>query len=440
MSGIAGIISKKSEKIAKNIFSANHQMRRRGPHDEGYILFSGKDVEICYGEDTSMESFGQKHNYYPKKDIKSTFENNYNIAFSHRRLATFDLSTNAHQPMCDESSRYWIVANSAVYNYEEIKKELEKLGHKFVSNSDSEVILKSYIQWGEKSLQKFNGDFAFCIYDSLKDELFIARDRMGVKPLYYTVCDGRFIFASDIKTIIASKLYRPQIDEEGLYYNFIYSITIRPQTSFKDVFAFKQGHFAIINCKTLDFKEFEYWDIPTGIQNLSMSEEDAISMVEEELFKSIQYRLKGDLKVGTHLSGGIDSGTISAMASKLMPNIKAFTLEYDKIHKANDEVEEAKATAQLNEIDHICHLVHTDDFKNEIQNMVQEFEEPYCSLAPAYLVSKIAKESGVNVLFSGLGAEEPFAEYHPPIFCRDFKMQTNHIYKNVYQVLTFNIS
>ncbi|AYJ78402.1 asparagine synthase (glutamine-hydrolyzing) [Aliarcobacter cryaerophilus] len=410
MCGIVGIISQKPNKIAKNIFLANNQMYRRGPDDEGFLLVNERNIDICYGEDTPLSSFKDNQAYYPTKNIKSTFEEFYNIAFGHRRLSIVDLSSHGHQPMCDESKRYWIVFNGEVYNFNEIKEELLNLGYLFVSNTDTEVILKSYIQWGENCLQKFNGDFAFAIYDNDREEVFLARDRLGIKPLYYTVQNDNFIFASDIKTLIASKLYVPKVNMEGLYHNFSFSVTPRPQTSFKDVYALKQGHYLKIDSKTLKFQEIEYWDIPTGIQNLSMTEDEAKEIVEEELKKSIKYRLNSDVEIASFMSGGVDSTIISAIASKYYPNIKAFTLGFNNFSKY-DEVNEAKATAKMHDINHIITNIEADDVLKYIDKMVLGFEEPYYGITPHLIAASIVREHDIKVTFNGLGGDELFAGY-----------------------------
>lgn len=411
MCGIVGIISQKPNKIAKNIFLANNQMYRRGPDDEGFLLVNERNIDICYGEDTPLSSFKDNQAYYPTKNIKSTFEEFYNIAFGHRRLSIVDLSSHGHQPMCDESKRYWIVFNGEVYNFNEIKEELRNLGYLFVSNTDTEVILKSYIQWGENCLQKFNGDFAFAIYDNDREEVFLARDRVGIKPLYYTVQNDNFIFASDIKTLIASKLYVPKVNMEGLYHNFSFSMAPRPMTSFQGVYALKQAHYMKIDCKTLTFDEIEYWDIPTQVQDLKMSENDAVNILEEELKKSIQYRLIADVDVGTFMSGGIDSTTISAMASIVHPNIKAFTLAFDKSISLYDELEEAKATANMNNMQHIISNLDADVVLNNINNMVLGYEEPFFHLAANFVISEIVRNNNVKVVLNGLGGDELFAGY-----------------------------
>ncbi|WP_321470624.1 asparagine synthase (glutamine-hydrolyzing) [Halarcobacter sp.] len=411
MCGIVGIIARKPRKISKNIFFANNQMYRRGPDDEGFILFNDNKIDVCYGIDTPMESFKDKQAYYPSENIKSTFGNSYNIAFAHRRLSIVDLSSHGHQPMCDESRQYWIIFNGEVYNFKEIRKELKEIGHKFVSNTDTEVVLKSFIQWKEKCLEKFNGDFAFSIYDIKRDEIFLARDRIGIKPLYYAFENETFIFASDIKTLIASKLYTPKINWEGLYHNFSFSMTPRPNTSFENVFSLKQGHYMLLDCKTLKSQIIEYWDIPIGIQNLSMTENEAVELLENELKKSIEYRLLADVDVGTFMSGGIDSTTISAIASEIHPNIKAFTLAFDKSISKYDELEEAKATANMHNMTHIISKLDADVVLNNIDNMVLGYEEPFFHLAANFAISEIVKNHGVKVVLNGLGGDELFAGY-----------------------------
>ncbi len=411
MCGIVGVISKKQSKISENILNANNQMKRRGPDDEGFVLFSANTVDICYGEDTDLKNFKDKQTYYPTKDIKSTVDNRYSVAFGHRRLSIVDLSSHGHQPMCDNDGNYWITFNGEVYNYKEIREELIDLGYKFVSDTDTEVILKAYLEWNTNCLQKFNGMFAFAIFNRQKNEIFIARDRIGIKPLYYTFQDDKFIFVSDIKTLIKSRLYKPEVDWEGIYHNFSFSMTPRPNTSFKDVYSLRQAHYMIIDTKTLKYEITEYWDIPTNIQNSYMTEEEAEELLEKELKKSIEYRLISDVDVGTFMSGGIDSTTISAMASKIHPNIKAFTLAFDKSMSKYDELEEAKKTAQMHNMEHIVSTLKADVVLNNIDNMVLGYEEPFMHLAANFAISEIVKNNGVKVVLNGLGGDELFAGY-----------------------------
>ncbi len=411
MCGIVGIISLEPDKLSENIFLANNQMKKRGPDDEGFVLINKQNIDICYGKNTPLDSFEDTQIFYPKADIKSIFGNKYNIALGHRRLSIVDLSPHGHQPMCDYSQRYWIIFNGEVYNFKEIRKELQFLGYTFVSETDTEVVLKSFIHWESKCLYKFNGMFAFAIYDKEKNKMFLARDRIGIKPLYYTFQKNRFIFASDIKTIIASKLYTPEVNWEGLYHNFSFSMAPRPMTAFKDLYSLRQAHYMKIDCQTLKYRDTEYWDITTNIQDNSMTENDATELLEEELSRSIKYRLVADVDVGTFMSGGIDSTTISAMASKIHPNIKAFTLSFDKSINMYDEVEEAKATARINNINHIISKLDADVVLNNLDSMVLGYEEPFHHVAANFAISEIVKNNDVKVILNGLGGDELFAGY-----------------------------
>jgi asparagine synthase (glutamine-hydrolysing) len=411
MCGIVGIINKKSKKISKNLLSANNQMNKRGPDDEGYVLFDNDNMDICYGNDTDLTSFKDNQNYYPNENIENTFNKNYKVAFGHRRLSIVDLSSHGHQPMCDNDENYWITFNGEVYNYQEIREELIGLGCKFVSDTDTEVILKSYIQWKENCLEKFNGMFAFSIFDKKNDEVFIARDRIGIKPLYYTSQNNTFVFASDIKTLIKSGLYKPEVDWEGMYHNFSFSMTPRPNTSFKDVYALEQGHYIKLNINSLKFDKTKYWDIPTNVQNDNMSEKDAQNIVEKELIKSIKYRLISDVEVGSFMSGGVDSTLVSSIASKIQQNIKAFTLSFDKSISEYDELDEAKATAKMCNLTHVISTLEADVVLSNIDEMVLGYEEPFHHLAANFAISKIVKENKVKVVLNGIGGDELFAGY-----------------------------
>lgn len=411
MCGIVGVVNQEPKNIAYGLIRANKQMYRRGPDDEGIVLFQGDKVDICYGADTPLNDFLDKQNYYPSVDALQLLDCQYEVGLGHRRLSILDLSSHGHQPMCDKTQRYWIVFNGEVYNFKEIRKKLVALGHVFISDTDTEVVLASYLQWGKDCLHQFNGMFAFAIYDRQAKKIFLARDRIGIKPLYYTLQNGSFIFASDIKTIIATQLYKPEVNWEGIYHNFSFTMAPRPMTAFHGVYALKQAHFMEVDCRTLECVQLEYWDVPTNIQDFTMSEADAVELLEYELKKSIKYRLIADVDVGTFMSGGIDSTTISAIASKIHPNIKAFTLAFDKSISEYDEVEEAKKTASMNNINHIVSTLDADVVLNNIDDMVLGYEEPFSNLAANFAISEIVKNNGVKVVLNGLGGDELFYGY-----------------------------
>lgn len=331
------------------------------------------------------------------------------LFLAHRRLAIIDLSVTGHQPMATEDRRYWIVFNGEIYNYKEIRKRLIGLGESFFGNSDTEVILKAYRYWGPSFVDQLNGMFAFCIWDDRDKEVFCARDRVGIKPFYYTIVDGWFIFGSDIKALIASGMYRPVVDTEGLYHGLSFGVAPRPLTAFKGVFSLEQAHLLSIS-KSGDIKTTRYWSMPVGVQDPGMKEERAISLLDEHLDRAIRYRLLADVPVGTFMSGGIDSTTVAAIAATKHSGIKAFTLAFQS-DKDLDEVEQAKATARMHDMEHIIFNVEDESILEQIDSMVVCYEEPFYDLSPNYVVSKLVAENNVKVVLNGLGGDELFYGY-----------------------------
>lgn len=411
MCGIAGIIDFKGESnqvtAIKNMATS---LQNRGPDDEGFLLFNNK-VTSFYGDHSSKNLKNVNLPYTPKYHIDTAQNIKSKVAFGFKRLSIIDLSYAAHQPMSDNDQKIWIIFNGEIYNYKEIRSELKSLNYNFYSNSDTEVVLKAYMAWGEKALQKFNGMFAFAILDTVKNEIFLARDRMGIKPLYFVNYNGRFIFGSTIKSIIDSKLYDPEINWNGLWQNYTFSIAQRPNTCFEHVSGLEPAHYLKINVSSGKINKTKYYDIPIGTQDLSMTEKKASDLLEEALYKSIHYRLNADVEVGTFMSGGIDSTTITAMASKLQPNIKAFTLGFKNKYSEYDEIFEAQDTAKINSINHIVHYASPKIIIDNIESVIKGYEEPYHHLPANYVLSKIVSEHHVKVILNGLGGDELFAGY-----------------------------
>ncbi len=387
-------------------------MQHRGPDDEGYVLFGSDFVESYFGDDTpeAGNEEGTTIPGYPFRHIRSAFGKKTYAAMGHRRLSIVDLSPRGHQPMTTPDRRWWIIYNGEIYNYREIANLLHKKGVSLQSETDTEVILKSYVLWKESCLQRFNGMFAFAIWDNLERSLFCARDRIGIKPFYYTIANGQFIFASDIKTIIASGLYRPEPDMEGLYLAMAFGIAPRPKTAFKNVFALEQAHWMRVHSDGSIRKE-RYWTIPVGTQNHSMSEDDAAHLLEEQLTTSIRLRLVADVPVGTFMSGGIDSTTISAIASTVHPGIKAFTLAYEDNAAEMNEVDQARATAAMHPMRHIIHQVKYKYLLDNLDEVVSCYEEPAFGLAANFTIARIVRNNNVTVVLNGLGGDELFSGY-----------------------------
>lgn len=410
MCGIAGILNFDGyvNQQLHHLDNMVNAMRHRGPDDSGMISVSNDyKVNTFFNEDTPQEV----REYYPyahhiQKGINySTF-----LSLGHRRLSILDVSPTGHQPMVDSDKRFWIVHNGEIYNFQDIRKKLERLGHYFRSNSDTEVIIASYKEWGENCLQHFNGDFAFAIWDHNEKCIFCARDRIGIKPFYYTIQNNQFIFASDIKTIIASGLYKPEPDCQGLYLAMAFGIAPRPMTAFKGIQALEQGHWMRVGLNGRIEKQ-QYWNVPVGTVQKNMKEQDAVELLNDKLLKAVRRRLIADVPVGTFMSGGIDSTTISAMASIEQPGIMALTLAYEEGVEYMDELEQAKATGRMYPMDHVVHRVDPSESLNDLITWIDGYEEPFHNLAPNHVISKLASQNGLKVILNGLGGDELFAGY-----------------------------
>ncbi len=379
----------------------------RGPDDEGYFLLDrAGHSRFYFGPDTPI-SARKKFNLV---DVRVSESIDAFLGLSHRRLSILDLSDEAHQPMTSDESECVIVYNGEIYNYIELQNELIGEGFRFRSNSDTEVILAAYSRWGKKCVEKFNGDFAFAIWDSKAKLLFCARDRVGVKPFYYFVSNSGIVFGSDIKTIIASKLYKPQVSPEGIYYSMAYGMAPRPLTAFKDILALEPGTTLTVNEKGRIFLD-KYWRVPTNKQNLNLSEQDAVDLLETALIKSTKLRMRSDVPVGTFMSGGVDSTLISALAHRESTSIRAFTLGYNHLNSIYDEVNEARLAADHIGIDHVVKKVDGIEVLPKIKEMVRLYEEPYYDLSPTLLISEEVKSNDIKVILNGLGGDEIFGGY-----------------------------
>jgi asparagine synthase (glutamine-hydrolysing) len=407
MCGISGIFNFNNNfTYVNSIYLMTCSMRKRGPDDEGYVTFSNNNKMSSYfGPDTPGRM--NRVNY---KNITDSLKDKTRISMGHRRLSVQDTSSLGHQPMSYDSGRYTIVFNGEIYNYKDIKNKLESIGHAFDSNSDTEVVLASYVEWKEECLKYFNGDFSFSIYDNVKDCLFCARDRIGVKPFYYLLNEKRFVFGSDIKSIIASCLYKPKVNPVGLYLAMAFGMAPRPITAFKDIHALEQSHWMIIYSNG-EVKKQKYWNIGSVTQDKSMSKADATYLLDKEIHSSIAYRLVSDVPVGTFMSGGVDSTTISAIASRYKPGIKAFTLGFDTKSLELDEISQAKDTANMCDIEHIISRIDVDSTLKNLQEWVLGYEEPFDGLAANYVISDLVKSNGVKVVLNGLGGDELFGGY-----------------------------
>ncbi len=338
-------------------------------------------------------------------------QNIYNddwVALGHRRLSIIDTSSDGNQPMWDESGRYCIAFNGEIFNYRELRQQLEAKGVAFFSHSDTEVLLKLYTVEKEKCLNKLNGFFALCIYDKVEQTFFVARDRYGVKPLLYVFDEDKFLFASEMKSIIQYGIDRT-LDYTSLYSYLQLNYIPAPDTIFKHVKKLLPGHYLTIVNKQLTIEK--YYDIPTE-QNYIINYEDAKKKLIELLDASVQRRLISDVPLGAFLSGGIDSSVITALASKHKPDLHTFSIGF-KDEKFFDETHYAKLVADHFKTEHTVFSLTNDDLFEHVSSILNYIDEPFgdSSAINVYILSKQTRKHA-TVALSGDGADEILAGYN----------------------------
>jgi asparagine synthase (glutamine-hydrolysing) len=330
------------------------------------------------------------------------------IGLAHRRLSILDLSVRARQPMSDREKRFWIAYNGEIYNFEEIKRDLP--GHSFDTTSDTEVILAAFREWGIDCLHRFIGMFAFALYDSLEKKLFLARDRLGVKPLYYYCHRGHLAFASELKALVKYPYFEKALDFQSLYQYLVFQYIPEPRTIYEHTYKLPPGTYLVAHDGIMEEKI--YWDINKPRESLKISESDYLERLEELLTDSIRLRQISDVPLGAFLSGGIDSSTIVAfMAAQHKTNVKTFSIGFRE--QFYDEAPYARKVADYLGTEHHELYVTPKDAYDVIPLLPLLYDEPFSdsSAIPTYLVSKMAREH-VTVCLSGDGGDELFFGYN----------------------------
>ncbi len=342
---------------------------------------------------------------------------NNKVALGHRRLSIIDLSEAASQPMCNEDSTLWVSFNGEIYNHAEIRSELEKIGgHRWkTDHSDTEVILHAFEQWGVDCLHKFRGMFAIALWDEKAKELWLIRDRIGIKPLYYTIYHGRITFASEIKALLKDPNQTRAVHEESFYHYLSFLTTPAPQTLFDGIKKLPAGTWLRVS-EDGRISEHRYWDVWDHTTPLtSVSEEEIAARILAELRTSVKLRKVSDVPVGVLLSGGIDSSTNAALFSEgENSSVKTFTIGYEGDHRSYaNEFHYARRMATEVDADHYERILTIDEFIEFLPKMVYLQDEPIAdqTCVPVYFVSKLARDNGVTVCQVGEGADELFWGY-----------------------------
>lgn len=343
------------------------------------------------------------------------------IALGHCRLSIIDLTESANQPMSDYSRRYSIVFNGEIYNFREIKENLTKK-YPFQTNSDTEVILAAFSLYGSDCLALLNGMFAFAIWDHFTKELFVARDRLGVKPLYYAQTPRQeFIFASEIRAILNSLQIPKKINFSGLYDYLLYQSVYSPQTIVENIFQLPPGSFGIFSAGKFEIKN--YWKIEEN----SLGEDfNSLAEVKKKvkylLLKSVERRMISDVRLGAFLSGGIDSSAVVALMSEVSENpVETFSVTFGE--KEFDESSYSNLIARKFKTRHCQIKLTARDFLNELPDALQSVDSPTGDGINTFVVSKATRKAGIRVALSGLGGDELFAGY--PNFLRWLTIRKN---------------
>lgn len=414
MCGINGIFSRKTGLDFISIGSRmNSLIQHRGPDDEGIVVFS-EDKAFPKGTPKSVKK-EEGVNYL---EFVDTHASDVFGMFGHQRLSIIDLSSLGHEPLSDETGNYWLTYNGELYNYLEIKQELKELGVVFRSNTDAEVILKAYIFWGKECLTKFNGMWAFSIYDVRNKEVFASRDRFGVKPFYYTINQENFAFSSEQKALVMSGLIPRKINKKAAFdYLAFASLERSPNGMFEGVIELEPGHNLTFKYKTWNLEVDTYYNL-----NFNRKKETINSLKENvfikeisSLFKTaVDLRMRSDVPVGACLSGGIDSSAIVCQMADLgKEGIFTFTASSDQ-----PKFDETKYANIVNrKIDAQSNLIRPEpsELLQDLEELVYAQDIPLFSTSTyaQFRVMKMVKEVGVKVVLDGQGGDELFGGYLP---------------------------
>jgi asparagine synthase (glutamine-hydrolysing) len=424
MCGISGLLSPRTIAVS-NLVAMNTLIRHRGPDDEGYVLFSQNTATCLAGNDTAQGAMHTPVPWSPRQHINSEFSEESNLAFGHRRLSIVDLSPLGHQPMSYADGRYWITYNGEVYNHLELRAELETAGYGFVSHSDTEVILAAYDYWGEECLSKFNGMWALAIYDTNSHNLFFARDRFGVKPLYYWLApDGTLCFGSEIKQFTVYPGWKARINGQRAYDFLAWGLTDHTdETLFKEVYQLRPGCSATLDVRVWQSQiangrlPVKQWYALTALP-FSGDFADAAEQFKDKFTEAVKLRLRADVAVGSCLSGGLDSSSIVCVANQLLREQDAHSLQ--RTFSACADVERFDERKWIDEVvrnmgvDAYFVYPSLEKLFDESTSITWHQDEPYgsTSIYAQWNVFRLAAENDVKVMLDGQGADEQLAGYH----------------------------
>lgn len=437
MCGIIGALSLEKPSIqTQNLAAMLELIAHRGPDDAGYLFFhtgTRHKSQVSFYQNFCDSQFAHLSPLLPcLQEPQSQNElrrHEWDLFLAHRRLAIIDKTPAGHQPMSDLSRNIWLCYNGEIYNFKELRTQLQNLGHQFFTQTDTEVLLYAYVQWGIDCVQKLNGMFAFALYDNFSKRLYLARDRYGIKPLYYGITpDKTFIFASENRCIAHYDRCFATLDCEALLEYFTFQNIFTDKTLFKGIHLLPAGHYLSIDLATQQIAQTQYWDF-CFCENLALGEEDCTKELERLFRQSVSRQLVSDVPLGGYLSGGIDSGSICALAAIALPYLNTFTIGFDLtsakgIELGFDERGVSERLSYLFKTEHYEMVLKSGDMERCLRDFAYHLEEPRVGQSyPNFYAAKLASKF-VRVVLSGCGGDELFGgypwRYYQALDCQDF--------------------
>lgn len=424
MCGIAGAVAFGNKPLAtKYLKNMCDVLAHRGPDDAGYFVAqSGQQGRkgLAYHQSFSDSRFTHLSPLLPVIDSeagqKELHGDTWNVFLGHRRLSVIDLSPAGHQPMSDKSKNVWTVYNGEIYNFRELRDELTGLGYEFRSRSDTEVIIYAYEEWGIDCVARFNGMFAIALWDSRAKVLHLVRDRYGTKPLYYTLLpDGGLLFASEIKAILEYREYRKELNPSALNEYFTFQNLFRSETLFRNIHLLPAASIATVT-PSGDFSSRSYWDYDFSSRDESIGFEEAREETLRLFARAVERQLVADVGVGSYLSGGMDSGSITAVASRFIPRLSTFTAGFELskvtgIEATFDERRDAELIANEFKTEHFEQVINAGDISWIMPKLIWHLEDLRVGMCYSnYYISRLASKF-VTVCLSGAGGDELYGGY-----------------------------
>lgn len=425
MCGIAGIASLTGSPVpAEAIKPMCDAIAHRGPDDAGYAFFrlgeshTGEGGYWCSFSDSAFAHLNENIPVFGGDYCRRELENcPFDVVLGHRRLAIIDLTRYGHQPMSSSDCRFWITYNGEIYNFPALREQLVGQGHVFRSQSDTEVLVHLWEEYGDDSVAMLNGMFAFAIYDRMRNRLALARDRFGVKPLYYALTDTHLFFGSEIKAILASGMIEPRVHNGALTEYFCFQNTLGRQTLFDGVEILRPGEMLTVEPRAGTAPSVvSYHPGVTAVDPSCAGVEAGREAVVQAFAEAVKRQLVSDVEVGAYLSGGMDSGSIVAVASRYIPRLITFTGGFDLtnvngIEQGFDERQLAEKLSYLMQTEHYDVVLHAGDMPAAMDRISWHMDDPRVGMChPNWYVAKLASRF-VKVCLSGAGGDELFAGY-----------------------------